>query len=131
MHQGVLAVPGQCALSLSKGTITRFDELSAHCGHRACLAGLSIARRQELRHDHPTRHRAEVLVHSSRVHLVLSVRPSSSWRRPARPPEDFDALFAAVDEDPRDALDGVRDTANMPVEDEPQRVRDDLDAFAR
>jgi hypothetical protein len=30
-----------------------------------------------------------------------------------------------------DALDGVRDTANMPVEDEPQRVRDDLDAFTR
>ena len=26
-----LAGPGQCALSLSKGTITRFDELSAHC----------------------------------------------------------------------------------------------------
>ena len=24
-------MPGQCALSLSKGTITRFDELSAHC----------------------------------------------------------------------------------------------------
>ena len=46
-------------------------------------------------------------------------------------PEDFDALFAAVDEDPTDALDGVRDTANMPVEDEPQRVRDDLDALAR
>ena len=47
------------------------------------------------------------------------------------PPEDFDALFAAVDEDPTDALGGVRDTANMPVEDEPQRVRDDLAAFAR
>jgi hypothetical protein len=46
-------------------------------------------------------------------------------------PEDFDALFAAVDEDPRDALDGIRDTANMPVEDEPQGVRDDLDAFTR
>jgi hypothetical protein len=38
-------------------------------------------------------------------------------------------LFAALDEDPRDALDGVRDPANMPVEDEPQRIRDDLDAF--
>jgi hypothetical protein len=44
-------------------------------------------------------------------------------------PDDFDALFAALDEDPRDTLDGVRDTANMPVEDEPQRIRDDLDAF--
>ena len=36
-----------------------------------------------------------------------------------------------LDEDPRDVFDGVRDTANMPVEDEPQRVRDDLDAFPR
>jgi hypothetical protein len=44
-------------------------------------------------------------------------------------PEDFDALFAHLDPDPQGALDGVRDMANMPVEDEPQRVRDDLDAF--
>jgi uncharacterized protein YbjT (DUF2867 family) len=42
--------------------------------------------------------------------------------------DDFDALFAGLDADPRGALDGVRDAANMPVEDEPQRVRDDLDA---
>jgi hypothetical protein len=44
-------------------------------------------------------------------------------------PEDFDALFAGLDADPQGALDGVRDMANMPVQDEPRRVRDDLDVF--
>jgi len=43
-------------------------------------------------------------------------------------PDDFDALFAPLDADPADALDGVHDMANMPLEDEPQRVRDDLKA---
>lgn len=43
---------------------------------------------------------------------------------------DLDALFAPLEADPRGALDGVRDTANMPLEDEPQRVRDDLEAVA-
>ena len=42
-------------------------------------------------------------------------------------PEDFDGLFAPLDGDPQGALDGVHDMANMPLEDEPQRVRDDLD----
>jgi uncharacterized protein YbjT (DUF2867 family) len=41
-------------------------------------------------------------------------------------PKDFDALFAPLDADPQGALDGVRDMANQPLEDEPQRVRDDL-----
>jgi uncharacterized protein YbjT (DUF2867 family) len=45
-------------------------------------------------------------------------------------PEDFDALLAPLEEDARDALDGVHDAANMPLDDEPQRVRDDLDAVA-
>ena len=43
-------------------------------------------------------------------------------------PDDFDALFAPLEVDSPGALDGVRDTANMPLADEPQRVRDDLDA---
>ena len=46
-------------------------------------------------------------------------------------PEDFDALFAPLERDVPGALDGVHDAANMPLEDEPQRVRDDLDAVAR
>ena len=43
-------------------------------------------------------------------------------------PDDFDALFARLDGDPEGALDGVRDLANMPPDDEPQRVRNDLNA---
>jgi len=45
-------------------------------------------------------------------------------------PEDFDALFAPLEKDTRGALDGVHDVANMPLDDEPQRVRDDLEAVA-
>jgi hypothetical protein len=41
-------------------------------------------------------------------------------------PEDFDALFASVAADPQGALDGVRDAQNMPLADEPERVRNDL-----
>jgi uncharacterized protein YbjT (DUF2867 family) len=43
-------------------------------------------------------------------------------------PDDFDALFAALDADLEGALDGVRDLANMPFDEEPQRVRNDLNA---
>jgi uncharacterized protein YbjT (DUF2867 family) len=42
--------------------------------------------------------------------------------------QDFNPLFAALDADPPGSLDGVHDTANMPLEQEPQRVRADLDA---
>ena len=42
-------------------------------------------------------------------------------------PDDFDALFAPLAADPQGALDGVHDMANMPLEDEPRPVRDDLD----
>lgn len=42
--------------------------------------------------------------------------------------EDFDALFDNLDPDPPGEVDGVHDTANMPVEEEPKRVRGDLDA---
>jgi uncharacterized protein YbjT (DUF2867 family) len=44
-------------------------------------------------------------------------------------PEDFDALFALLEGDPPGNLDGVHDMANMPLEGEPQRVRDDLKAM--
>jgi hypothetical protein len=49
-------------------------------------------------------------------------------RGPAQ--DDFDRLFAALKADPPGALDGVHDTANMPLEDEPHRVRADLEALA-
>lgn len=44
--------------------------------------------------------------------------------------EDLDPLFAALEPDPNNSRDGVRDSPNQPLEDEPQRVRDDLDAVS-
>ncbi len=44
--------------------------------------------------------------------------------------EDLDVLFAALDADPENSLDGVRDTPNQPLNDEPQRVKDDLRALS-
>jgi uncharacterized protein YbjT (DUF2867 family) len=41
---------------------------------------------------------------------------------------DLAALFAPLDADPPGTLDGMHDMANMPLADEPRRVRDDLDA---
>ena len=43
--------------------------------------------------------------------------------------DDLDALFATLVPDSQGDLDGVRDMANMPPEDEPQRVREDLKAL--
>jgi uncharacterized protein YbjT (DUF2867 family) len=40
--------------------------------------------------------------------------------------DDLDAEFARLDADPPGALDAVHDSANMPLQDEPQRVREDL-----
>lgn len=45
--------------------------------------------------------------------------------------KNFDEVFAALDADPEGALDGVHDMANMPLEDEPGSVREDLDAVRR
>jgi uncharacterized protein YbjT (DUF2867 family) len=44
-------------------------------------------------------------------------------------PTDLDPLFAALEPDPPGTLDGIDDTANMPLADEPQRVRADLDSL--
>ena len=43
-------------------------------------------------------------------------------------PDDLEPLFAQLDADPPGAIDGVRDVVNMPLQDEPPRVRDDLEA---
>jgi uncharacterized protein YbjT (DUF2867 family) len=45
--------------------------------------------------------------------------------------EDLNPLFAALNSDSEDSLDGVRDNANQPLEDEPQRVKDDLNTIKR
>lgn len=44
-------------------------------------------------------------------------------------PHDLDAEFARLDPDPPGALDAVHDLTNMSLQDEPQRVRHDLDAI--
>jgi hypothetical protein len=44
--------------------------------------------------------------------------------------EDFDALFATLEVDVEGALDAVRDMANMALDQEPARVRKDLDLTA-
>jgi uncharacterized protein YbjT (DUF2867 family) len=44
---------------------------------------------------------------------------------------DLDPLFTALDADQPTGLDGVRDATNMPLEEEPRRVRDDLDLVVR
>jgi hypothetical protein len=43
--------------------------------------------------------------------------------------KDFDPLFAGLESDPVDALDGVLDMANQPLAEEPERVRADLNAI--
>lgn len=47
------------------------------------------------------------------------------------PQGDLDPLFAALDADLPGSLDAVHDTPNMPVEEEPERVREDLAAQTR
>lgn len=54
--------------------------------------------------------------------LVAERGPASS---------DFDALFAPLEADPQGSLDGVRDMPNMPLADEPERVRDALQHLTR
>jgi uncharacterized protein YbjT (DUF2867 family) len=68
---------------------------------------------------------AEVLVHA--LGSDQAVRKTFELvATKGQAPRDFDALFAPLDADPPVALDGVHDMANMPLDDEPQRVRGDL-----
>jgi uncharacterized protein YbjT (DUF2867 family) len=70
---------------------------------------------------------AEVLVRSlSSDHALRKTFELVAVTGPAL--HDFDALFAPLEADPKGALDGVQDIANMPLKEEPQRVRDDLAA---
>jgi uncharacterized protein YbjT (DUF2867 family) len=48
---------------------------------------------------------------------------------PGPAPADLDPLFAALLRDPDSALDAVRDTPNMPIDQEPDRVRKDLETL--
>lgn len=72
---------------------------------------------------------AEVLVNSLTSDAALrKTFELVATKGPAQ--ADLDALFAALDPDSKDGLDGVRDVPNQPLEDEPQCVRDDLHALS-
>jgi len=70
---------------------------------------------------------AEVLVHSLRYENALR-KSFELIATTGAAQENLDALFAALEADAPHSLDAVKDTANMPLENEPQRVRDDLNA---
>jgi uncharacterized protein YbjT (DUF2867 family) len=68
---------------------------------------------------------AELLVHS--LGSAQALRKTFELVSAAGPAqEDLDGLLAALAEDPAGALDGARDMGNMPLAEEPQRVREDL-----
>jgi uncharacterized protein YbjT (DUF2867 family) len=71
----------------------------------------------------------EVLVHSLTSDQALrKTFELVATKGPAQ--KNMDDLFAALDPDLENGLDGVRDMPNQPLEDEPQRVRDDLRALS-
>jgi uncharacterized protein YbjT (DUF2867 family) len=73
---------------------------------------------------------AEVLVQSLDIagargktfELVAEAGPATT---------DFDRFFSPIEPDADDTLDGIRDTANMALAEEPERVCDDLDRISR
>jgi uncharacterized protein YbjT (DUF2867 family) len=68
---------------------------------------------------------AQVLVHSlTSTSAMRKTFELVAERGPAT--KDFDALFAPLDADTPGALDAVRDAPNMPLAQEPARVREDL-----
>ncbi len=70
---------------------------------------------------------AEVLVRSlTSEHAVRKTFELVAVKGPA--PSDFESLFAPLEADAPGALDGVHDMSNMPLKEEPQRVRADLAA---
>lgn len=71
---------------------------------------------------------AEVLVHSlTSDHALRKTFELVATKGSAQ--DNLDPLFASLDADPDGTLDGVRDMPNQPLADQPQRVRDDLDAL--
>ncbi|MDU0349180.1 NAD(P)H-binding protein [Actinomyces sp. MRS3W] len=70
--------------------------------------------------------------HIAQVLLEGALNPSGARRtveifsKSGAPVTDFEALFAATRADEPGVLDGVLDTHNVPLDQEPQRVQDDL-----
>ena len=74
---------------------------------------------------------AEVLVRSLRSDAALR-KTFELVAEAGLEPDDFDALFAPLDADPKGALDGAHDATNMPLEAEPPQVHAELrEAAAR
>ena len=72
---------------------------------------------------------AEVLVHSLRSDAARGKSfELVAERGPA--PTELEPLFAALQADAAGALDAIRDSANMPLDGEPGRVREDLQQVA-
>lgn len=72
---------------------------------------------------------AQVLVHSLTSDQALrKTFELVATKGPAQ--KDLDSLFSALDADQENALDGVRDTPNQPLEKEPKRVLDDIKAMS-
>jgi uncharacterized protein YbjT (DUF2867 family) len=70
---------------------------------------------------------AQVLVHSLGSDQALR-KTFELVAETGSPQDDLDGLFSQLAADRQDALDGVRDMANMPSDKEPQQVREDLSA---
>ena len=72
---------------------------------------------------------AEVLVSSlTSDHALRKTFELVATKGPAQ--KNLDELFASLAPDPANGFDGVRDTPNQPLEQEPQRVKDDLHALS-
>jgi len=72
---------------------------------------------------------AEVLVHClSSDQALRKTFELVATKGPAQ--KNLDDPFAALDPDLENGFDGVRDTPNQPLDDEPQRVQDDLRTLA-
>jgi len=72
---------------------------------------------------------AQVLVHSLKSASATRKTFELVAERGAAQ-EDFNAMFAALDSDAAGELDAVHDMPNMPLAQEPERVRDDLSRLA-
>ena len=78
---------------------------------------------------HDWKRRGERLVRASGLSYRCKSFELVATQGPAQ--HDLDAEFARLDADPPGALDAVHDLPNMPLQEEPQRVRRDVEAVGR
>jgi uncharacterized protein YbjT (DUF2867 family) len=118
---------------------------------RASGQPYTIVRPSWFDYNRPDQHRLIMLQGDTRLHgtprdgviarrqlaevLVRSLRSEAALRKTfelqaetGTQQADMDVLFAALDADAPGDIDGARDRANMPLDQEPQPLQDDLDA---